>query len=405
MSGSSSVPPITFGANGYVAPSEGAILAGVQADQDAAFGGNLNPALETPQGQLATSTTAIIGDKNDEFLLLANNVDPAYASGRFQDAIARIYFLTRTPAEPTTCTATCTGLSGTVIPPGARAVDTSTGNIYTATDGGTIPIGGSIDLNFACSITGAIPLPANSLTQIYQAIAGWDTVNNAADGVLGNAVESRSAFEARRAASVAINARNTLASIRGEVLAVANVLDAYVTQNNTSAPVTIGGVSLVANSVYVCVSGGVELDVATAIFNKLPPGCDMNGSTTVSVQDTQSGYSPPYPTYDISFQEATALPIKFSVTIANNSLVPSNASTLIQNAIISAFAGGDGGSRAQIGATVFASRFYAPVAALGSWVEIISILVGTVTANQNSVSVNIDHIPTVSGGDIAVVIA
>ena len=42
-------------------PSEQAILAGVQADINAAFGGGVNPSLQTPQGQLAQSETALIG--------------------------------------------------------------------------------------------------------------------------------------------------------------------------------------------------------------------------------------------------------------------------------------------------------------------------------------------------------
>ena len=57
------VPAPTFGPTGFVAPAESAILAGVQADQQAAFaaaGIALNPSLTSAQGQLATSLTAII---------------------------------------------------------------------------------------------------------------------------------------------------------------------------------------------------------------------------------------------------------------------------------------------------------------------------------------------------------
>ena len=54
----------------------------------------------------------------------------------------------------------------------------------------------------------------------------------------------------------------------------------------------------------------------------------------------------------------------------------SNALTLIQNAIVSAFAGADGGPRAKIGSTVFASRYYAGVIALGSWAQIVDIQLG-----------------------------
>ena len=95
----SSVPKIQFTPAGLVIPAETDVLAGVQADINAAFGGGLNPALETPQGQLASSQAAVIGDKNNEFALFVNQVDPQYSADRFQDAIGRIYFLTRKPAD------------------------------------------------------------------------------------------------------------------------------------------------------------------------------------------------------------------------------------------------------------------------------------------------------------------
>ena len=138
MAYTTNVPSPTFGADGYSIPSEQQILAGVQADQSEAFGGNLNPALTTPQGQLATTETAVINDANEQFLFICNNVDPAYASGRMQDAIGRIYFLSRIAAASTVVTATCLGLPGTVIPIGAQAQDQA-GNIYLSTETGTIP--------------------------------------------------------------------------------------------------------------------------------------------------------------------------------------------------------------------------------------------------------------------------
>ena len=120
MAGTSSVPEPTFGPLGYILPNEQDILTGVIADLNAAFGGNMNPALETPQGQIASTSTAIIGDRNDQFLALTRGVDPAYSDGRMQDGIARIYFIERNPAQPTTIVLTCTGLAGAAIPVGAQ---------------------------------------------------------------------------------------------------------------------------------------------------------------------------------------------------------------------------------------------------------------------------------------------
>ncbi|TIR78119.1 MAG: hypothetical protein E5X19_32455, partial [Mesorhizobium sp.] len=76
-------------------------------DINGAFGGVLNPALNTPQGQLASSETAVIDEVNSTFLYFTNQVDPAYATGRMQDAIARIYFIERNPAQPTVVQALC----------------------------------------------------------------------------------------------------------------------------------------------------------------------------------------------------------------------------------------------------------------------------------------------------------
>ncbi len=462
------VPAPSLTASGFVAPTEPEILAGVQADQQAAFGGDLNPAPNTPQGQLAASLAAIIGDRNDQLLALFNGIDPATATGRMQDAIGRIYFLERKPALPTVVTATCSGLPGTVIAAGARARDQG-GRIYVCSDGGTIPVGGNIDLTFACAETGPVACPIGYLSEIYQAIPGWDTITNAAAGVAGRDVENRADFEFRRQQSVAMNGQGSLQSILGAVLNVPGVLDAYATENNTdtvsgatitaaiagttmtvsavssgviaagqmvvgtgvaagtlvtgfgtgtggtgtyvvsisqtvsstsmvSAP---GGVVLVKNSILVSVYGGDAQAVARAIWTKKMPGCNMSGNTLVTISDTEN-YQPPYPIYPITFQAPTTQPIKFAVSMQSNASVPSDAVARVRAAIIAAFGGADGGPRARIGAYIFASRFYSGIAALGPWALIYSVQVGVTTANQSSVLLAIDKVPTITDTDISV---
>jgi hypothetical protein len=402
MAFTTAVPPPTFGPTGFIAPTEASILAGVQADQNLAFGGNLNLGLNTPQGQLAQSLTAIIGDCNNQFLALTQGVDPSYASGRMQDAIGRIYFMTRNPAQSTVVTATCVGLFGTVIPIGAKAQDQG-GNIYLCTQTGAIPASGTVDLTFAAQSTGPLACPAGYLNAIYQAIPGWDRVGNASAGVLGNVVESRSDFEYRRAASVALNAQGSLPSVLGAVFQVPGVLDAYVTENVTPVSANVGGITLVPNSIYVCVYGGNATAVAQAIWNKKSPGCNYTGNTTVYIQDSSSGYSAPYPTYPVTFQTPTATPVLFNVAMQNNANVPANAIALIQAAITAAFTGTDGGSRARIGSTLFASRFYAGIASLGPWAFIYSVQIGLTSAVNNSITMGIGQVPTISSANISVV--
>lgn len=373
MSYSTNVPQPTLGPNGFIAPTEQAILTGVQADYTSAFGTLLNPALNTPQGQLETSTTAIINDANNQFVFLSNMMDPAYNFGRWQDAIGRIYFLTRNPAEPTALQVACGGLQNAVIPVGALVADAND-NLYACLVAGTIGVTGTVTLGFANQVTGPVAVP--NAVRIYQAVPGWNT-STLVSGVAGTLVESRAAFEARRQATVAANGQGFLDAIAGAVYEVPGVLSVYAVENPTGGTVSIGGVSLVAHSLYIAAYGGSSTAIAQAIWAKKDPGCDMNGNTTVTVYDTNPSYSPPYPSYLITFEIPRAKATCFNVTLKNSPQIPSNAATLIQAAVLSVFNGDDGGLRAGIGATIYASRYYSAIASLGSWVQIETIQVGT----------------------------
>lgn len=400
----SSVPQIEFTPSGLVIPSESDVLSGVQSDINAAFGGGLNQALETPQGQLASSQTAIIADKNSQFAYFVNQVDPQYADGRFQDAIGRIYFLTRKPATSTSVQATLTGVPGTVIPAGTFAQDTS-GNTYASTGSATIGSVGAVTAEFQNVVTGPIPCPSGTLTQVYQSISGWDAITNASDGTLGQNVETRSEFEYRRKNSVSLNSEGTTGAIYATVFNLDNVLDVYVIDNFTNSTVNTGPTNypVAAHSVYVAVVGGVDADIAQAIWSKKSLGCDYNGNTSVTVTD-ESGYNYPAPTYTVTFNRPDPLPILFEVTIIDDPSLPSNIVDLVTNSIIARFNGTDGTSRERIGSSIFASRYYPAVSSVASNVAVVSILIGTVTATLSKVDVGIDQRPTISSSDISVVL-
>ncbi|MFB9870126.1 baseplate J/gp47 family protein [Acetobacter farinalis] len=401
VSNTTSVPAPVLDATGFIMPEEGDILSGVLADINAAFGNTLNTDLSTPQGQLATSLTAILGDAYDQFLALANGVDPVRASGRMQDAIGRIYFLSRQPATATVVTCVCTGAAGTHIPQGTLVQDQS-GNSYAADTNLTLDATGTAQGTFTCTSTGEVICPAGSVG-ISQSLAGWSSVSNPAAGVTGRAVEGRAAFEERRRISVAANAVGPLDAISASVQAVSGVTDVYVADNSTAASVTMQGVTLAPHSLYVCANGGADADIALAILRKKPPGCACNGSTTVTVVDPASTYATP-PAYVVSFQRPTPVPVYVAVSIASSAAVPSTATTDVQAAIQSAFLGNDGGTRARIGGALYASRFYAAVATLGVWAQSVEITLGT-SPNPTGFTVQMqaDQIPTLDPTTITVV--
>lgn len=406
-----------LGANGFIAPDTATILSGVCTDIQTAFGGTLNldtrladtSTLSTPQGQLATTLAAAIADKNNSFVYYVTQTDPQYAMGRMQDAIGKLYNMTRVQAAGTTVYCLCSGLAGTVIPANAQVQDTA-GNIYSCVTGGFIPTGGNISLQFQNLVTGAIPCLANTVTQIYSSISGWVTVNNPygtdtdpANNVIGNDVESQQAFEYRRQESMALNSVGVVQSIYAAVWAsTPTPLDVYVVENPLATPATIGGVSVLANSIYVSVAGGDPQAIGEAIWAKKPPGCSYNGNTSVTVTD--QNYAPPI-SYTVTYETPSSLPIYFTVNIKDSVFLPHTTTTAaVQDAIVAAFYGTDGGPAVHIGTPLYASRYYSTVAAVDPHVQITSMFVGVSAAPSGTYSVTptIAQYPTTVGGNITV---
>ena len=349
---------IDFTENGPVVPDTETVRAAIEKDWQAAFNNrlNLNPA--TPQGQLITSETAIVQDKNSQLLFLANMFNPKTSEGIYQDALAQIYFLTRHPARPTVVPCLCTGLPGTVIPgigsdAPALAKDAD-GNILVCQTGGTIPQSGSITLDFACQVAGPIEIPQGTVTTIVQAIPGWDTITNDV-GSVGRNVETRAEFEQRRFQSVALNSRSMLASIYARVGNVAGVIDLLARQNRTDSEVELNGVTLAPHSIYIAVLGGADDDIAEAIYNSVNYTDPVTGAVET-----------------VKFQRPETVPFQISVTIQRSAGLSSGAISQAKQNIWNCFYGipyqaenCDMPTRLHIGETVYAGRFYCPVIAAG----------------------------------------
>lgn len=401
------VPSVEITDTGVFVPETSRVLAGVLQDYNAAFGGNLNiTSVSTPQAYLAGETTANITDVNAALAHIFNNVDPAYASGRFQDAIARIYFITRKAATHTTVTALCTGSPGVTLPAGSQAKDED-GHTYTSVASAVFDSAGQATVIFRADMAGAIACPAGSLTQILVAVPGWDAITNETAGVAGNPVENREDFEQRRYNSVAINSTGTVAALRAAVLSIDDVTDCYVVDNPTGDTVKQGATNyeVKPHSVYVAVVGGDDDEIAETIWTKKDIGCDMNGNTTVTVYD-DSALAAPYPQYAITFNRPTNVPILFSVTLKASNSLPANIEEQVKASIVSAFSGATAGfARERMASEIYASRYYSVVSAISEYVNILSILIGTTTADSNYLEMGIDQCPTISASDIEVILS
>jgi hypothetical protein len=375
------VPPVTWDNGMPVVPSEQAVLAGRKADFTAAYGSGLNTSPTTPQGQLIASDTAIIGDAQGQIAFVASMVDPDQAEGAWQDAIGAIYYQERIAAAGSVKTITCIGAVGAVIPAGALIQDPS-GYLWAATGEIDIAGSGSAVGTFQCTTPGPIAWPGDTPCTIYTQVPGWDQATSSSAAAEGNFVESRAAFENRRRQSVAVNSHGSTQMILGNVLKIANVLSAYVVDNPTNGAVNVGATnySVAAHSILVSVYGGLASAIAQAIWSGKDAGCGYSGNTNYTVAD------PSYPVgsqpqYVVTWLTPTPTPVYYAVTLQNNSSLPANIVTLVQEAVLATFNGTDvaGSVPAGIGLVISGSRYAPQINLIGSAVNIESIDVGIQT--------------------------
>lgn len=352
---------------------------------------DLNTDPETPQGQIIDSETAAIHQKDVELAFLAQQFNPQTASGRWQDALAKIYFINRKLAINSSCVCTLTGINGTTVTAGALIRSSYDQTLWSLNEDATIGADGTTTATFTCQSEGAIQAGVATLTQIVTTTPGWDAVTNATAAEVGQLVESQAAFEARRYQSVALNGRSTTAAVYARVAEVDNVIAAYVTDNKTNVNKTIDGYTLSPHSIYVAAIGGDDNDIAQAIYNSVSAGCDYNGNTTVDVTDPNTGA-----VESVTFMRPTQRPLYVKVTIQDDGNLPDGYESIVQQAVYNNFYGldtsttisGEAILRVVMNTDLYASRFMPSVLNAG-----ISQIMRVEVSTDNSTWVEFVHIP------------
>ena len=414
----SNVPQPTFTPTGLQLAGEQAILAGVQADQVAAFaqaGKTLSTELTTPQGQIASSGSFIVAAWQALFAQLIANTDPLTSSGVFQDALGRIYFMTRKPAVAATIPGVIvTGTPGVTASAGALQARSPDGSLWSNQTAVTYDATTSnATVTFVAATTGFGPVATPGTLKIYQQVNGWLGISNPNGSVAGKDVESRSEFETRRQESVTIGGMGQAANVRAAVSSVVGVTDCFIYNNGSDTAINYGATSypIPAHSIAISVTGGTDADIALAINAKLDCGCGFSsqGTTTVTVVDNIN-YAAPYPQYPVRFVRPTPVEIYFNVQVAQLPNVPSTYIQQIQNAIVAAFVNGfstDDGkialSRARIGMQLIGAAYKPVVSVLDPNLIPVNIFVGTsASPTGESVTMGIDQQPTIANLNISV---
>lgn len=219
---------------------------------------------------------------------LANQFNPNYSGGSFLDAICALFDTKRTGAVNSTVTIKCTGVANTNIPAG-RTVRDDNGNYWSLDNDAYIGASGTVYADFTCLTPGEIEAGIGTITQISQGVLGWETATNEGVASIGKVEQSDQSLARFRKLQLGNQGRRTVVAIKGNLANVDGFGSMSFRENRSETQETIDGIVMKPKSIYVCVDGGTDLDVAEAIKEAASDGAGFNGATSQSVKDPVSG--------------------------------------------------------------------------------------------------------------------
>ena len=317
--------------SGLIVPDTSTVLDQVTQDFKNALGQELDTTPETPQGRLIQLMTDYRTNTLALNALNANQINLRYATGRFLDAIGAFYGVERIFATPTRVLASVTGVANTVIPQGSQA-QTTAGDVFYAENDITIGVNGTATGYFLSLEVGQIPCEVNTLTQIVNAVLGWETINNSSSATIGTDVESDTDFRIRIQNS-RYNGISLLESIKTKVSQIDNVKSLWAYDNYTNASITYEGVSIPAHSICVVVDGGQNSEIARALFEVKTGGTGYTAITDQDVEETviDGAFGVPYV---VTFNRPEVVDFKVAVQVKNVNYSGSDLVSDVKQAII-----------------------------------------------------------------------
>ena len=301
---------------GVILPDTADIRASVEAEWREALGADIDLSPDTPQGVLVTAEVeardAVVRNNAE----LASQINPDIAGGVWLDAI---WALTRGKRRPATrsqlAVAALGGIPGGIIPAGSRAGVSGSGDLFETTATVILDAGGAATVNMQSVEFGPIAAPAGQLVQVATSILGWETINNPSGAALGSLQESDIAARARRRNTLALQGVALPEAITSRLYAVDGVRSVAFRENVTDVAATIDGILIGPHSIYVCVQGGTDADVAQALLETKSLGAGWTGTTTVNIVEPFSGQ-----TYAVNFQRPASVTVSIRVTARFNGL-------------------------------------------------------------------------------------
>lgn len=313
---------------GVIVPDTADLLGETQQDFRDVFGQDLVVTPDTPQGIIITALTLVKDLVVRNNAALANQINPLIAGGIFLDAILALTGYVRDDETKSTVLVNMTGVPGAVIPAGVTG-ETTSGDIFESNSAVTLDVTGNGSVEFSCIVSGPIGAPANALNSIVSGSLGLETINNPSDATLGTETESDSDAKIRRKFTLALQGSQLSEAITSAVNKTLGVHSLFFRENQSNVTTVIDGITMVSHSIYLCIDGGSDSDIAASLTKTKGGGCSYNNGPGTNIiapyTDQYSGQL-----INVKFDRPEFIQILVRATIGINQAIEDPQSAVIK---------------------------------------------------------------------------
>ena len=239
---------------------------------------------------------------------------------------------------------------------------------------------------------GPVEAQIDTVTEIVTPVLGWDSVRNRVLPTLGTFAESDEELRERFRLSKALRAISLTDSLYAALLEVEGVSQLRLYENTSN---TVDPIGQPPHSFRPVVLGGIDQEVAEAIWRNRPLGIASTGNTTIAIKDSLSNIQ------TVSFTRPVETPVFVKITISEiDDGLPEAGVELIKQAVADYI-----NNTRRIGGELVVSRLYTPINTVpGHEVEEVLIGLAATSLSPNKITLNYDQIALVRMEDIQVVV-
>ncbi|GAB1837370.1 hypothetical protein MyNCGM121_41500 [Achromobacter xylosoxidans] len=300
---------------GVIVPDTATTRAQVEAEFRAVFGDDMPTDPATPQGLLITRITEerdAIARNNAE---LANQINPALSGGVFLDSLMALTGgRRRSSVRSLIVGAVLGGVPGTNVPAGSIA-ETEQGEQFELVNTVVLDAAGTAAGNLRALQDGEIIVPAGGLNTVASSVLGWETITNPSAAIPGQREENDVLLRRRRAQTLALQTTSINEAIVSRLYDIEAVRSCYYLENYADVDQVVDGIPMRKHSIWACVEGGTDMEVAQAIFETKTVGGGYNGAVVVEVPDPVNGRL-----YEVKFDRPQEVTLLIRVTVRSSIL-------------------------------------------------------------------------------------